>query len=63
MISLAYSHEEENWLKQQFDLIEGAFRSVSVGEQMTKEFMMYSVGIPLPQGKVQSTIRSCYFSL
>ena len=24
------------------------FRSVSVGEQMTREFMMFSVGVPLP---------------
>jgi len=44
-----YSTEEESWLMNQFDLIEQAFRSVSLGDQMIKEFIMTSVGIPLPR--------------
>ncbi len=44
-----YSIEEESWLMTQFTLIEKAFRSVSVSEQMIQEIMMATLGIPLPK--------------
>jgi hypothetical protein len=57
---LEYSEEEETWLVGQFRLIEQAFRSLSIGEKMIREFMLFSVGVPLPKDHMPSFL-SIYF--
>jgi hypothetical protein len=47
--SISYSTEDETWLVGQFNLIEQAFRSLSIGEKMIEEFMLFSEGVPIPK--------------
>jgi hypothetical protein len=44
---LPYTEEEESWLVQQFRLLDEAHNSVSFGEEITREFMMYSLDVPV----------------
>ena len=44
---LPYTEEEESWLVQQFRLLDEAHSSVSLGEDTTREFMMYSLDVPV----------------
>ncbi len=44
---LPYTEEEESWIVQQFRLFDKAHNSVSFGEDFTREFMMYSLDVPV----------------
>ncbi len=45
-----YTKEDELWIDQQFKQINEAFRSVSAGEKMMKDFLDFTSGIsPLPE--------------
>ena len=46
-VVMPYTNEEEAWLKRQLQLVDDAYMSVPVGETITKEFMMFSLGVPL----------------
>jgi hypothetical protein len=46
-VIMVYTEEEECWLQNQINLLEAAFRSVPVGEEVMEEFAMYSLGVPL----------------
>ena len=46
-VVMPYTGEEEAWLKKQLKLVDEAFRSVPIGENVMHEFMMYSLGVPL----------------
>jgi hypothetical protein len=45
IITMVYTDEEECWLQKQIDLLEMAFRSVPMGEEIIEEFAMYSLGV------------------
>jgi len=47
ILTMVYTEEEERWLQKQVNLIETAFKSVPMGEEILKEFAMYSLGVPL----------------
>jgi hypothetical protein len=46
-MSMPYTQEEEKWLEHQFDLIDTAYQSVSLGEELLQELMEYFQGTPL----------------
>jgi hypothetical protein len=50
---LPYTEEEESWLVQQFRLLDEAHNSVCFGEEMTREFMMYSLDVPVSKTYVK----------
>ncbi len=47
IVTIAYTEEEESWLQKLIGLLEAAFRSVPMGEEIMEEFAMYSLGVPL----------------
>lgn len=53
---MSYTEEEELWLNQQFKHIDEAFRSVPIGDEMLKEFFMYSLGVPLSRKYMKSVV-------
>ncbi len=46
-LSSKYSIDEELWFQNQLDQIQRCFDSVSLGEDLMKEFAMYSLGVPM----------------
>jgi hypothetical protein len=46
-IVLPYTQEEESWLRDHLQLLDKAYHSVGWGEEITKEFMMYSLDVPV----------------
>ena len=46
-IDIPYSEDEELWLKSHRQNLDMAYKSVGWGEEMTKEFMMYSLEVPV----------------
>lgn len=45
---MTYTLEEESWLNHQLSLVESAFRSVPAGKEIMHNYMMHSLGVPLP---------------
>ncbi len=58
---LPYTEEEESWLDQQFRLLDEAHGSVSFGEDTTREFMLYSLDVPVSKTYMKGK-RSTYNS-
>ena len=48
-MTVAYSEDEEKWLKGQFSFVEQAFRSLVVDEEMIQEFMLIPYGVHPPK--------------
>ena len=46
-IIMPYTEEEESWLNRQFQLLEKAHMSVGFGLETIREFMMYSLEVPV----------------
>ena len=46
-IIMTYTTEEENWIVNQMQLVDQAFRSVPLGMDLINEFMMHCLGVPL----------------
>lgn len=46
-VVMAYTSEEENWVKKQFSIFDEAFFSVHMGDDLMKEAMMNALGVPL----------------
>ena len=46
-IIMTYTTEEENWIVNQMQLVDQAFRSVPFGMDLINEFMMHCLGVPL----------------
>ena len=46
-VVVRYTGEEESWLQNQLSTIKDAFHSVSAGDDHIKEYLMWSLGVPL----------------
>ncbi len=58
-VALPYTNEEDYWLLNQFDHFSEAYASVSVGQDVIEETVMFSLDVPL--GKSYTTnILSCF---
>ena len=55
---MPYTDEEESWLLKQFQLLDDAHKSVKWGEETIKEFMMYSLEVPVSKHFMKSKLRS-----
>ena len=44
---MAFGPDEENWLAEQFKMMDLIQSSISMGEDMVKEYIMYSLDVPL----------------
>jgi hypothetical protein len=53
-IVMLYTDEEEGWLRKQFQLLDDAHKSVRWGEETIKEFMMYSLEVPVSKHFMKS---------
>ena len=53
---MTYTQEEELWLDKQFQHMEEAFRSVTIGDEMINEFFMYSLGVPLSKKYMKNVV-------
>ncbi len=51
-LTMVYTQEEERWLQNQLELLETAFRSVPIGEEIIEEFAMYSLGVPVSKSNL-----------
>jgi hypothetical protein len=51
---MLYTDEEEGWLRKQFQLLDDAHKSVRWGEETIKEFMMYSLEVPVSKHFMKS---------
>ena len=56
-IVMTYTVEEEAWLGQQLKLVDEAFRSIPLGENLMDEFMMFSLGVPLSRNYKPAVFR------
>jgi hypothetical protein len=41
------TQSESLWINRQFDLMDEALRSVTIGDEIMNEFIMYSLDVPL----------------
>ena len=48
--TLRYSKEEEIWIQSQLNKFDTAWRKIPLGEEQIKEFLMYSLDVPLSKG-------------
>ena len=55
-IVMPYTEEEECWLNRQFGLLDQAHGSVKWGEEIIKEFMMYSLEVPVSKNFMKGTL-------
>jgi hypothetical protein len=55
-IATSFSAEEQNWLEGQFEVIDAAFQSVSVGKGLLHEFAMHARGSPVSKTFLLSVI-------
>ena len=53
-VVMPYTQEEECWMKNQLYQMEAAFHSVPIGEELLKEFSMYSLGVPLSKSYMKN---------
>ncbi len=61
ILTMVYTNEEECWLQKQIDLLEMAFRSVPMGEEIMEEFAMYSLGVKFHQHFMNTFfVKKCY---
>ncbi len=44
-LDVTYTVEEESWLKNQIKLVDTALHSVSIGQELIHEFLMFSLGL------------------
>ena len=44
-LDVTYTVEEESWLKNQIKLVDTALHSVSFGQELIHEFLMFSLGL------------------
>ena len=56
-VIMPFTREEEAWLERQLSLVDAAYRSVPVGEELTSAFMMHSLGVPLPESHMPNIFR------
>jgi len=59
ILTMAYTEEEERWLHNQVNLLDKAFRSVSMGEEIMDEVAMYSLGVPLSKSYLSNVFAVC----
>ena len=45
-VVMEYTGEEECWLQEQLQVLESAFRSVWIGDDILEEFTMFNLGVP-----------------
>jgi hypothetical protein len=55
-IVMRYTKEEELWLQNQVHLVEDAFRSVPIGDEILEEFTMFSLGVPLSKSFMKQVV-------
>lgn len=55
-LSMYYGPDEEAWLLEQFKVMDGIQKSVSMGEDMVKEYVMYSLEVPLSKQFMSKTM-------
>ncbi|TRY67251.1 hypothetical protein TCAL_02930 [Tigriopus californicus] len=56
VITMPYTQEEECWLIRQFEKFDRAFHDVSFGEDILKEFVMFSYDVPLSKAFVPKLV-------
>ena len=59
VLTIVYTEEEELWLNKQVHLLDKAFRSVSMGEEIMDEIAMYSLGVPLSKRFLPRVFAAC----
>jgi hypothetical protein len=60
ILTMVYTEEEERWLQKQVELLDKAFRSVSMGEEIMEEVAMYSLGVPLSKRYLSRVFAVCH---
>lgn len=54
-VSIKFTIEEDLWLKNQLKKLDEAHQSVPFGEEITNEFMMYTLEVPVSKRFIKGT--------
>ncbi len=50
---MKYTEEEESWLQSQVHLVDDAYRSVPMGDEILDEIAMFTLGVPLSKSFIK----------
>ena len=57
ILALPYGQVEEQWIYSKFDLVSNIYHNIPVGEEIIKEFIMYSYDVPLSKSFGQNILK------